>query len=119
MRIVEIAALENGAHRNQTIDFPVIIPDGWALIPDDVETENFPFGTLEVEEIDGMTTVTAWTPGTLPEPGPEPDPRPTTEEKIAALEQENKLLTQQVSALSDQNDFQEELIVELANIVYA
>lgn len=32
---------------------------------------------------------------------------------------ENKLLSQQVSALTDQNDFQEELIVELASVVYA
>lgn len=119
MRIVEIAALENGAHRNQTVDGEAAIPDGWALIPDDMETENFPFGDLEAEEVAGVMTVTAWTPGTVPDPGPEPDPSPTTEEKIAALEQENKLLTQQVSALSDQNDFQEELIVELANIVYA
>ena len=35
------------------------------------------------------------------------------------LKHENVLLTQQVDALSSQNDFQEELIVELANIVYA
>lgn len=44
---------------------------------------------------------------------------PTPEERIAALEEENHLLNQQVTALTDQNDFQEELIVELANIVYA
>ena len=50
---------------------------------------------------------------------PEIDPEPTAEERITALEAENNLLRQQVSALSDQNDFQEELIVELANIVYA
>ena len=44
----------------------------------------------------------------------------TAEQKrITALESENKILSQQVAALSDQNDFQEELIVELANIVYA
>lgn len=82
MRLVEIAALENGAHRNQTIDFPVIIPDGWALIPDDMETENFPFGTLEAEEIDGVMTVTAWTPGTVPDPGPDPDPEPDPEQTV-------------------------------------
>ena len=41
------------------------------------------------------------------------------EERIAALEEENHMLSQQVTALTDQNDFQEELIVELANIVYA
>ena len=44
---------------------------------------------------------------------------PTTEERIVALEGENHLLNQQVTALTEQNDFQEELIVELANIVYA
>ena len=44
---------------------------------------------------------------------------PTPEERIAALEDENHLLSQQVTALTDQNDFQEELIVELANVVYA
>ena len=115
MRLVEIAALENGAHRNQTVDVPAIIPDGWALIPDDKETENFPFGTLEAEEIDGVMTVTSWTPGTIPEPEPAPVLPPSNEELAA----ENKLLKEQVAALSDQNDFQEELIVELANIVYA
>lgn len=47
----------------------------------------------------------------------EPEPvAPPTNEELAA---ENKLLKQQVSALTDQNDFQEELIVELANVVYA
>ena len=50
---------------------------------------------------------------------PEIDPESTAEERITSLEAENNLLRQQVSALSDQNDFQEELIVELANIVYA
>ena len=115
MRIVEIVALENGAHRNQTVDVPAIIPDGWALIPDDMETENFPFGTLEAEEVDGVMTVTPWTPGTTPEPEPAPILPPSNDELAA----ENKLLKEQVAALSDQNDFQEELIVELANIVYA
>ena len=50
---------------------------------------------------------------------PAPDPAPTTEDRVAALEAENKNLKAQVSAMTDQNDFQEELIVELANIVYA
>ena len=50
---------------------------------------------------------------------PEPEHEPTAEERIFALETENHLLNQQITALTDQNDFQEELIVELANIVYA
>lgn len=62
-----------------------------------------------------MMTVITMTEGIVPEPEPEPKPIPTIEE----LADENKLLKEQVAALSDQNDFQEELIVELANIVYA
>lgn len=48
-RIVEINALPNGAHRNQT--YPGSVPDGWALIPEDMETPNFPFGEVEAEEV--------------------------------------------------------------------
>ena len=44
---------------------------------------------------------------------------PDDKARIEELAAENKLLKQQVSALTDQNDFQEELIVELANVVYA
>ena len=49
----------------------------------------------------------------------EPEPSGTLESRVGALEEENHMLRQQVTALTDQNDFQEELIVELANIVYA
>ena len=38
---------------------------------------------------------------------------------VKEREEENKNLKAQIASLSDQNDFQEELIVELANIVYA
>lgn len=73
MRIVEIVALSNGAHRNQNGSFKTI-PEGWAVIPGALETENFPFGELNAEEIDGVMTVTSWTPGIIPEPEPEPEP---------------------------------------------
>lgn len=69
MRIIEIAALPNGAHRNQTWNQEKI-PEGFALIPDELETQNFPFGNITVEEIDDVQTVTYWTP--LPIPDPEP-----------------------------------------------
>lgn len=87
MRIVEIQALSNGAHRNQN-GFSGILPEGWAVILPGTEMENFPFGTVEAEEIDGMMTMTVWTPGVKPEPEPEPEPAPSTEERIAALEEE-------------------------------
>lgn len=86
MRIIEIAALSNGAHNNQTggIDF---LPPGWAVIPENMELENFPFGDVTVEEIDGIPTVTGWAPGTLPdpEPVPVPPPGPTAQDDIDAM----------------------------------
>ena len=76
MKLIEIAQLNNGAHRNQTPEGNILVPSGWAVIPDDMETPNFPFGDIEVEEIGGVTTVTSWMPGEIPEPVPEPDPPP-------------------------------------------
>ena len=82
MRIVEIAPLENGAHRNQTGTFSTV-PNGWAVIPDGMVCENFPFGEVTV---DGATppVVTSWTPGEMPEPEPESEPEPTALEQLRA-----------------------------------
>jgi hypothetical protein len=66
MNIIEIAPLENGAHRNQNSGLSVV-PSGWAVIPDNMECENFPFGEVEATEINGVMTVTKWTPGEIPE----------------------------------------------------
>lgn len=65
MRMVEISALENGAHSNLTSN-SIALPDGWAVIPDDMETPNFPFGEVTAEEIEGVMTVTGWTAGIIP-----------------------------------------------------
>lgn len=48
-----------------------------------------------------------------------PPPALTTEERLAALESENKLLKEQVSAQADQAEFYENCIAEMAEIVYA
>ena len=84
MLIIEIDALDNGAHRNQNggVSF---IPDGWAVVPGGMETPNFPFGEVEVAEINDVMTVTKWTAGTVPEPEPEPELEPTTEEILNAM----------------------------------
>ena len=64
MQMIEIVALSNGAHRNQTtFGDSVSVPDGWAVIPEGMELECFPFGGVEVTEVDGIMTVTKWTPG--------------------------------------------------------
>ena len=77
MRIIEITALSNGAHRNQS-GFVGTVPEGWAVIPDSVELPNFPFGIVTAAEIDGVMTVTEWIAGEMPEP--EPDPTPSVED---------------------------------------
>lgn len=83
MKIVEIEALSNGGHRNQTIEGVLSnIPLGWAVIPDDMEIPStFPFVNIEVEN--GI--VTAMTEGIVPEPEPIPEPEPTTDEILNAL----------------------------------
>lgn len=48
-----------------------------------------------------------------------PEIKPTDAERILQLESEKKLLTAQVQALSDRNDFMEDCIAEMATIVYA
>lgn len=48
MNIIEINALTNGAHRNQS--GANVLPEGWAIIPDDaIIPESFPFVDIEVD----------------------------------------------------------------------
>jgi hypothetical protein len=87
MRLIEIEKLSNGAHRNQTVSFLNTIPEGWAVIPEDMVCENFPFGEVTAEEIDGVMTVTGWSAGEIPEPEPIPEPKtePTTAELLDTI----------------------------------
>lgn len=84
MRIIEIEALGNGAHNNQTINGVISVSAGWAIIPDDMECKNFPFGEVEVEVVDGVAAVTKWTPGVVPDPEPEPALEPTQLDRVEA-----------------------------------
>ena len=83
MRTVEIKAQKNGAHKH-TYNAPNL-PAGHAVIPDGMVLENFPFGDLTAEEIDGVMTVTSWTPGEIPEPEPMPEAEPSTSEILDTL----------------------------------
>lgn len=116
MIIIELTPLKNGAHRNQTTSGLLSVPNGWAVIPEDMEVpETFPFAS--VEAINGV--VTALTPGTVPEPQPKPEAVPTVDARVAKLENENKLLKEQISAQANQAEFYEDCIAEMAEIVYA
>ena len=90
MRIIEIKTLENGSHRNQTGDFKTI-PEGWAVIPDEMETPNFPFGEVETKENDGVMTVTKWVAGTVPENKEPEQPASKVEQLIETLYKAGKL----------------------------
>lgn len=80
MRIIEIQALDNGAHRNQTTT-STTIPTGWAEIPADVAIpETFPFVDIQVEG----NKVVSMTAGVVPQPEPEPEPEPTETEQLRA-----------------------------------
>ena len=81
MNIIEIKKNENGSHDNISADYLETVPEGWAVIPDDMETPNFPFGSIEVEEVDGVMTVTGWVAGDIPEAEPAP---PSEGEKLRA-----------------------------------
>ena len=85
MRLIEIKKTENGFHHNQNIDGRMAVPTGWAVIPEKIETPNFPYGELTAEEIDGVMTVTNWVPGIIPEPEPKPEAEPSAEELLDIL----------------------------------
>ena len=116
MVIIEIKALENGAHRNQTVMRSVLPPDGWAVIPENMEIpETFPF--VNIETADGV--VTAMAAGTVPEPQPEPEPEPTVDERVKKLESENSKLRSQIQMQAQQQEFLENCLLEMGDIVYA
>ena len=61
MKIIELVSLENGAHRNRKTDFDVEVPDGWALVSDDLEIPTtFPFVKNLVQDESGV--VISWEP---------------------------------------------------------
>lgn len=65
MQIIDLKQNDDGSHENQTLHGA--LPEGWAIIPPGMVCENFPFGGVSAEEIDGVLTVTSWTPLPMPE----------------------------------------------------
>ena len=124
MNIIQINANENGG-RPPMQSWHGAPPAGYALVPDALDTSVFyNFMGFVTLELDG-STVTSMTgnqealdayKASLPEPV---EPPPTTDERVAALEAENKLLKEQVSAQADQAEFYEDCIAEMATVVYA
>lgn len=100
MTIIAIEPKTNGAHDNQTINVEIPVPDGWAVVPEELGTpetlEHYPFGEITVADEDGVPTVTGWTPLPIPEPDePEPGPEPPAdlEARVNALETETAAIS--------------------------
>lgn len=85
MKIIEIASLTNGSHRNQTSDTN-FIPSGYAIIPESLDTPNFPFGEITVKEIGGVLTVVNWKALPVPEIEVEENNIPSIEERLSKIE---------------------------------
>lgn len=125
MQILQKAPLENGGY-SVIQTWPVEVPpEGYVIVPDTLDTSvfyeflGFVDLTIEGDTVIAMTGNQAALDAykaSLPEPTPPP---PTTEERVAALEAENKLLKEQVSAQADQAEFYEDCIAEMATVVYA
>lgn len=99
-----------------TTPFPNSIPLPDTLLMDYINTKGF--CTLTIE--DGAVTALAVDQEALDAYNAEhPEVEPEKPVTVEDLQAENKLLKEQVSALSTQADFHEECIVEMANIVYA
>ena len=65
--IIKLEPYENGAHANQSTA-PRVIPEGWAVIPDDMEIPStFPFVNLTIDENGNITDIAG---GIVPEPEP-------------------------------------------------
>ena len=116
MRIIEIKTLDNGAHRNQEGELPIIPPEGWAVIPDDMETPSFPFGEVEtteetvteVETVEGeevekaigtRQVVTKWIAGTIPEDEEPEKPLNKVDQLIETLYKAGKLTEEEYNEI--------------------
>lgn len=78
-----------------------------------VADEEFASSIGAKEGYDGAAIGDTYSP-----PAP-PAPPPTIDERVTTLESDNNLLKQQLKAASDQNEFLEDCIAEMAEIVYA
>lgn len=83
MLYIELTPLPNGAHNNQRTSDPFPVPEGWAVVPPELEEEAWgylPFIDLTVE--DGQIVAVA--KGVVPDPEPVPEPEPTEAERLRA-----------------------------------
>lgn len=96
------------------VEAPDYVFEGWGYDYDKEGDERF----IQPEPPEGWL----YDKGTgtfYPEGETAPSEQPTPEDRIATLEAENKTLKSKLTAQSDQMDFYEDCIAEMAAVVYA
>lgn len=83
MTIVRVAKNEYGGHANQTADHFTALPDGWAILPDALRPDTFPFFNVEEVEDGVILAVSPIDPPEIPEPVI-PDTGPSEVEQLRA-----------------------------------
>lgn len=125
MKIIKLTARENGSRPPIQTWNGKTPPAGYAELPEALDLSawethrGFVALTVDGDTVTAMTGNQAALDAylaALPEPG---EAVPTSAQRIATLEEENKLLKAQVSAQSAQLDFYEDCIAEMAAVVYA
>ena len=122
MLYITVDSTENGAHGYIECNYATKSPH-YALVPPSIQIPpSFPYVDIDVKN--GIVTkmvarTVPYIPEPEPQPEPEPEPQPTLDDRVATLESDNNLLKQQLKAASDQNEFLEDCIAEMAGIVYA
>lgn len=125
MKIVRMNARDNGSRPAIQSWGASIPPEGYAIVPDALdlsaweEYQGFVILAVENGIVTGMSGNAAALEAyrlSLPTPG---EALLSDAQRITALEDENRLLKAQVSAQSDQLDFYEDCIAEMATVVYA
>lgn len=117
MIIVKMTPEWNNAHAY--LEDVTSVLYGWIEIPEsllDKWNQYKPFVELEINSEGYLTDLTKIDEIIPDDSGDQLSP---SEKRIADLESDNNLLKQQLQAASDQNDFLEDCIAEMAEIVYA
>lgn len=88
--------------------------ESYAVVPDDMVDEVLSVGCwCSITTENGvLTSITKVEPPYIPEPEPQPT-------DIEILQKENHLLRAQVEALSEQQEFLEDCLIEVGQVVYA
>ena len=96
IRIIKPEELWTGAHCNLEVNTLEECPPDWAVVPDTLNTPNYPYGKVTVADRgDGILEVTSWEANPIPpeEVITQAEKRETTYNTDEIIEWDNKMIT--------------------------